>query len=195
MNNTFNIILLGAPGSGKGTQAKKIAAKYGLDHVSTGDLFRNEISNHTPLGLQAEEIINRGDLCPDDLTIGMLANHIRKHPESKGFILDGVPRTIEQAEMLDNPEIIQDLHLDLVLDIHVDMSEVTKRILKRAEIEKRTDDTPEVVKARVQNFFALTQPLQSYYYDQNKLMKINGMQDVDHVFADICKSIDSKLSK
>ena len=95
-----NIVLFGAPGSGKGTQAKLIAEKFGFDHVSTGDLFRYEISHKTPLGLKAQEIINRGDLCPDDITLGMLNNHIQKHADSKGFIFDGVPRTIKQLEGL-----------------------------------------------------------------------------------------------
>lgn len=188
----LNIILFGAPGSGKGTQAKLIAEKFGFDHVSTGDLFRYEISNKTPLGLKAQEIINRGDLCPDDITLGMLNNHIQKHPDSKGFIFDGVPRTIKQAEMLDDKNLFKDLQIDMVLYLYVEMEEVERRILKRAQIEKRADDTPETIKARVANFFDQTMPLEEYYNKQGKVVRIDGMQDIEHVFADICKAIEGR---
>ena len=186
-----NIVLFGAPGSGKGTQAKLIAEKFGFDHVSTGDLFRYEISHKTPLGLKAQEIINRGDLCPDDITLGMLNNHIQKHADSKGFIFDGVPRTIKQAEMLDDKNLFKDLNISMVLYLYVEMEEVEKRILKRAQLENRADDTPETVKARVANFFEQTMPLVDYYKNQGKLIQLNGMQDIEHVFADICKTIES----
>ena len=186
----INIILFGAPGCGKGTQAKLIAEKFGFNHVSTGDLFRYEISHKTPLGLEAQAIINRGDLCPDDITLGMLKNHLDQHTDSKGFIFDGVPRTIKQAEMLNDQNRFPGLHLDLVLYLNVEMEEVEKRILKRAAIEGRADDTPETVKSRVANFFEQTMPLLDYYTSQGKLVKINGMQDIEHVFADICKVIE-----
>lgn len=186
-----NIVLFGAPGSGKGTQAKLIAEKFGFDHVSTGDLFRYEISHKTPLGLKAQEIINRGDLCPDDITLGMLNNHIQKHADSKGFIFDGVPRTIKQAEMLDDKNLFKDLNISMVLYLYVEMEEVEKRILKRAQLENRADDTPETVKARVANFFEQTMPLVDYYKNQGKLIQLNGMQDIEHVFADICKTIEN----
>ena len=186
-----NIVLFGAPGSGKGTQAKLIAEKFGFDHVSTGDLFRYEISHKTPLGLKAQEIINRGDLCPDDITLGMLNNHIQKHADSKGFIFDGVPRTIKQAEMLDDKNLFKDLNISMVLYLYVEMEEVEKRILKRAQLENRADDTPKTVKARVANFFDQTMPLVDYYKNQGKLIQLNGMQDIEHVFADICKTIEN----
>ena len=188
----MNIVLFGAPGSGKGTQAKLIVEKYGFDHVSTGDLFRYEISHKTPLGLKAQEIINRGDLCPDDITLGMLNNHIQKHADSKGFIFDGVPRTIKQAEMLDDKALFPNLDIDMVLYLYVEMEEMEKRILKRAQLENRADDTPETVKARVANFFEQTMPLVDYYKSQGKLIQLNGMQDIEHVFADICATIDQQ---
>lgn len=186
-----NIILFGAPGCGKGTQAKLIAEKFGFNHVSTGDLFRYEISHKTPLGLEAQAIINRGDLCPDDITLGMLRNHIEKNADSKGFIFDGVPRTIKQAEMLDDKTMFPNLNIDIVLYLNVEMEEVEKRILKRAAIENRADDTPETVKARVANFFEQTMPLLDFYTKQGKLVQINGMQDIEHVFADNCKAIEA----
>ena len=187
----INIVMFGAPGSGKGTQAKQMAEKFQLEHVSTGDLFRYEISHKTPLGLKAQEIINRGDLCPDDITLGMLRNHIEKHADSTGFIFDGVPRTIKQAEMLDDPSFFTDLDITKVIYLKVEMEEVQRRILKRAEIEQRADDTPATVKARVENFFAQTMPLVDYYEKQGKLVEINGMQDIEHVFSDICKVIET----
>lgn len=187
----INIVMFGAPGSGKGTQAKQMAEKFQLEHVSTGDLFRYEISHKTPLGLKAQEIINRGDLCPDDITLGMLRNHIEKHADSKGFIFDGVPRTIKQAEMLDDPAFFNNLDITKVIYLKVEMEEVQRRILKRAEIEQRADDTPATVKARVENFFAQTMPLVDYYRNQGKLVEINGMQDIEHVFADICKVVEA----
>ena len=187
----INIVMFGAPGSGKGTQAKQMAEKFQLEHVSTGDLFRYEISHKTPLGLKAQEIINRGDLCPDDITLGMLRNHIEKHDDVKGFIFDGVPRTIKQAEMLDDPTFFTNLDITKVIYLKVEMEEVQRRILKRAEIEQRADDTPATVKARVENFFAQTMPLVDYYEKQGKLVEINGMQDIEHVFSDICKVIET----
>ena len=189
--NMINIVMFGAPGSGKGTQAKQMAEKFNLEHVSTGDLFRYEISHKTPLGLKAQEIINRGDLCPDDITLGMLRNHIEKHADSKGFIFDGVPRTIKQAEMLDDPTFFKSLDITKVIYLKVEMEEVQRRILKRAEIEQRADDTPATVKARVENFFAQTMPLVDYYRNQGKLVEINGMQDIEHVFADICEVVET----
>ena len=189
--NMINIVMFGAPGSGKGTQAKQMAEKFNLQHVSTGDLFRYEISHKTPLGLKAQEIINRGDLCPDDITLGMLRTHIEKHADSKGFIFDGVPRTIKQAEMLDDPSFFTYLDITKVIYLKVEMEEVQRRILKRAEIEQRADDTPATVKARVENFFAQTMPLVDYYRNQGKLVEINGMQDIEHVFADICKVVET----
>ena len=191
MSKQINLVMFGAPGSGKGTQAKQMAEKFNLQHVSTGDLFRYEISHKTPLGLKAQEIINRGDLCPDDITLGMLRNHIEKHADAKGFIFDGVPRTIKQAEMLDDPTFFTNLDITKVIYLKVEMEEVQRRILKRAETEQRADDTPATVKARVENFFAQTMPLVEYYQKQGKLVEINGMQDIDHVFADICKVVES----
>ena len=191
MSNQITLVMFGAPGSGKGTQAKQMAEKFNLEHVSTGDLFRYEISHKTPLGLKAQEIINRGDLCPDDITLGMLRNHIEKHADSKGFIFDGVPRPIKQAEMLDDPTFFKNLNITKVIYLKVEMEEVQARILKRAEIEQRADDTPATVKARVENFFAQTMPLVEYYQKQGKLVEINGMQDIEHVFADICKVVET----
>lgn len=195
MNNQTNIIMLGTPGSGKGTHAKLIADKYGLEHISTGDLFRYEIAHKTPLGIRAETIINRGNLCPDDITLNMLHNHIQQHKDSRGFIFDGVPRTVEQAKFLDHDDIFKGLKINLVIYLDVDTDVAEKRILRRAGIENRTDDTPETIKARIANFFTLTLPLKKYYEDMGKLVIINGTQDIDTVFKNICDIIDTRLKR
>ncbi|MBO4488568.1 MAG: adenylate kinase [Bacteroidales bacterium] len=188
----MNIILFGAPGSGKGTQAKLLTEKYGFDHVSTGDLFRYEMSHNTPLGIKAKEIINRGDLCPDDITLGMLKNHILNHPDSKGFIFDGVPRTIPQAQMMDDKSFFDMMDIDMVLYLYVEMEEVERRILKRAQLENRADDTPEAIKVRVRNFFDQTMPLVDYYKQQGKLVQVDGIQTIEEVFKSLCAEIDKR---
>ena len=187
----MNMVLLGAPGCGKGTQAQLIADKFGLDPVSTGELFRYEMSHHTIMGDKAHDIIEHGGLCPDSMTMEMLHNHIAKRPDSNGFIFDGVPRTVSQAEMLDKDELFRDLTINMVVYLDVEMQEVEKRILNRARQQNRTDDTPRTVKVRVDNFFKQTMPLVDYYRQQGKLFLIDGMHDVETVFADICSTIET----
>ncbi|HNW67562.1 MAG TPA: adenylate kinase [Bacteroidales bacterium] len=189
MEKKFNIVLLGAPGSGKGTQAQKITEKYGLKHVSTGELFRKEISLQNELGLKAQSYIDRGELCPDILTIEMLHHYLDLFPEAKGYILDGVPRTIKQAQLLDGVGYPKNIPVDLIIYLSVNQLEIVARMIKRAEIEKRSDDTPEVIKNRINNYFAQTKPLESYY-QKSKIYKVNGMNDAETVFTDICHIID-----
>ena len=191
MNNQFNIVLLGAPGSGKGTQAPKIMEKYGLFHISTGDMFRKEIASQSPIGLKAKSIIERGELCPDDVTLDMLNSFLSKLGECKGYILDGVPRTHEQAHMMDGINYDKPISISKVIYIKIEEEEIIKRILKRAAELGRTDDTPEVAKNRTAQYFKLTHPLIEYYQKQGKLIEINGMQTIDEVFADICKALDN----
>lgn len=186
-----NIVLLGAPGSGKGTQAPKLMEKYGLFHISTGDMFRKEIASQSPIGLKAKSIIERGELCPDDVTLDMLNSFLSKLGECKGHILDGVPRTIEQAHMMDGINYDKPISISKVIYIKIEEEEIIKRILKRAAELGRTDDTPEVAKNRTAQYFKLTHPLIEYYQKQGKLIEINGMQTIDEVFADICKALDN----
>lgn len=185
-----NIVLLGAPGSGKGTQAPKIMEKYGLFHISTGDMFRKEIASQSPIGLKAKGIIERGELCPDDVTLDMLNSFLSKLGKCKGYILDGVPRTLEQAHMMDGINYDKPISISKVIYIKIEEEEIIKRILKRAAELGRTDDTPEVAKNRTAQYFKLTHPLIEYYQKQGKLVEINGMQTIDEVFADICKALD-----
>lgn len=189
-NNQFNIVLLGAPGSGKGTQAPKLMEKFKLHHISTGDMFRKEIASQSPIGIKAKSIIDNGGLCPDDVTLDMLNSYLSKLGECKGYILDGVPRTIEQAQMLDGINYDKPVSISKVVYIKIDEEEIIKRILKRAAELGRTDDTPEVAKNRTEQYFKLTHPLIDYYKKQGKLIEINGMQTIDEVFADICKALE-----
>lgn len=189
-NNQFNIVLLGAPGSGKGTQAPKLMEKFKLHHISTGDMFRKEIASQSPIGIKAKSIIDNGGLCPDDVTLDMLNSYLSKLGECKGYILDGVPRTIEQAQMLDGINYDKPVSISKVVYIKIDEEEIIKRILKRAAELGRTDDTPEVAKNRTEQYFKLTHPLIDYYQKQGKLIEINGMQTIDEVFADICKALE-----
>lgn len=189
-NNQFNIVLLGAPGSGKGTQAPKLMEKFKLHHISTGDMFRKEIASQSPIGIKAKSIIDNGGLCPDDVTLDMLNSYLSKLGECKGYILDGVPRTIEQAQMLDGINYDKPVSISKVVYIKIDEEEIIKRILKRAAELGRTDDTPEVAKNRTEQYFKLTHPLIDYYKKQGKLIEIDGMQTIDEVFADICKALE-----
>lgn len=188
-NNQFNIVLLGAPGSGKGTQAPKLMEAFKLHHISTGDMFRKEIASQSPIGIKAKSIIDSGGLCPDDVTLDMLNSYLSKLGECKGYILDGVPRTIEQAQMLDGVNYNKPISISKVVYIKIDEEEIIKRILKRAAELGRTDDTPEVAKNRTEQYFKLTHPLIDYYKKQGKLIEINGMQTIDEVFADIRKAL------
>lgn len=188
-NNQFNIVLLGAPGSGKGTQAPKLMEAFKLHHISTGDMFRKEIASQSPIGIKAKSIIDNGGLCPDDVTLDMLNSYLSKLGECKGYILDGVPRTIEQAQMLDGVNYDKPISISKVVYIKIDEEEIIKRILKRAAELGRTDDTPEVAKNRTEQYFKLTHPLIDYYKKQGKLIEIDGMQTIDEVFADICKAL------
>lgn len=189
-----NIVLLGAPGSGKGTQAQLIKEKYRLDHISTGDMFRREIASKSEVGLRAKALIDDGQLCPDDLTLDMLNSYLKKFHATKGYILDGVPRTIEQAQMMDGINYTDPTPITIVIYIDIQEEEIVNRILKRAALLGRSDDTPEVVQHRIAHYYELTHPLIAYYQKQNKLYKINGMQSIEEVFRDICKIIDLAFS-
>jgi adenylate kinase len=188
--NLFNIVLLGAPGSGKGTQADLLKQKYNLQHASTGDLYRKEMAEQSPLGIKAKNIIERGDLCPDELTLDMLYKFYSSREDANGFLLDGVPRTLQQAKMMEGKGYPHQIPVTVAVYIDADDKEVTERLIKRAVILKRADDTPEVIKQRIDNYHIQTKPLIDYYLSQNKLVKVNGMQKVEKVFEDINSLID-----
>jgi adenylate kinase len=188
--NYFNIVLLGAPGSGKGTQADLLREQFSLIHASTGDLYRKELAACSPLGMKAKEIIDRGDLCPDELTLDMLYKFCIIHKNARGFLLDGVPRTLEQAKMMEGIDYPNIISVTVAVYLEVEEDVVVERLAKRAIELNRTDDTPEVIRLRIANYKTLTKPLIEYYHAQNKLIKVNGMQSIESVFSDICKKLE-----
>ncbi|MBQ7550822.1 MAG: adenylate kinase [Bacteroidales bacterium] len=189
----FNIVMLGAPGSGKGTQAQLMAQEFGLQHISTGELFRKQIASKSALGLEAQSYIDKGNLCPDSLTINMLYDYLTHFESAKGFILDGVPRTIQQAEMLDGVGMSESLNVDLVINLNVPEDEIIRRMLERAKLQGRSDDTPEIIEKRIHNYFTLTRPLEDYYQKKSILSQVNGRGTIEEIFEEIKKLIENKL--
>lgn len=186
-----NLILFGPPGSGKGTQAAKLIEKYHLVHISTGDLFRYEMGNNTPLGLQAKAFMAEGKLVPDEVTIGMLRNKVEAHPEAKGFIFDGFPRTIPQAEALDALLTEMNTAIAGLIALEVDDEEIVQRILNRGITSGRPDDNDEsVVRKRIQVYKNETTPVFEYYAQQDKSHSIPGVGEIEVIFDRLCSAID-----
>lgn len=181
----LNVVLLGAPGAGKGTQAKLISSKFGIPHISTGDIFRAEMAGKTELGLQVENYVKSGRLVPDTLVVDIVSGRLAKDDCAKGFLLDGFPRTVGQAEALDSYLSGQKRPLDIVLYLKLSESEAVNRLLNRGKIEGRSDDTPETIKKRMSVFNDLTEPLIAYYHASGILETINGDGSVDSVTASV----------
>ena len=190
----LNIALLGGPGSGKGTQAPLLAKHYNLIHLSTGDLFRSEIERQTDIGKKVQALVNSGAYCPDDLVLDILNNHIVSKEETNGFILDGVPRTLQQAEMMDGINYQHPIPITVVVNLQVDEQVIIQRIQKRSQIEGRSDDQIEIVKQRIANYRTLTEPLIDYYSHQNRLVQVDGMHTIEEVSQDIIAKIEGFLS-
>jgi adenylate kinase len=190
----FNIILFGAPGSGKGTQSEKLVAKYGLIHLSTGDILRREIAAGTPLGLEAKSIMDKGELVPDEVVIGMISSALEANPEAKGFLFDGFPRTTTQASALDKLLQLKGTEIGVVLALEVSEKELVKRLLKRGLTSGRSDDTNEVViTARIAEYYNKTALVADYYQQFNKVKSIQGEGTEDEVFALLSYEIDTRL--
>jgi adenylate kinase len=185
-----NIVLFGAPGTGKGTQSGLIIESYHMVHLSTGDLLRAAIAEGTPLGLEAKGIIDQGQLVPDDVILGMVREHMKKNPQARGFVFDGFPRTIAQAEALDRMLEEAGGPIEMVFYLEVDEDELFKRILHRAQISGRTDDNEETIRKRIDVYKSQTYPLIDYYDAQKKVIRIDGMHSIDQVFSVIRKSLD-----
>ncbi len=179
----INLILFGPPGSGKGTQATKLVEKFGLTHISTGDLFRYELGNNTPLGIKARGFMDKGELVPDTVTIAMLENKMDMTPNPKGYILDGFPRTIKQAESLD--EILKKRNTSVTHLIALDVSkkEIITRLLKRGETSGRADDAnEEIIETRIDQYLSKTSPVYEYYEKLEVSQKVEGMGSLDEIF-------------
>ena len=187
----LNIVLFGPPGSGKGTQAENIISKYNLIHLSTGDMLRAEIAGQTKLGLEAKTLMDKGELVPDVVVIGMIENKLDTNKAAAGFVFDGFPRTVKQAEALDALLEKHKAPIKVVLSLKVSEEELTRRILHRGATSGRADDQNEtIVKNRVVEYRTKTEPLANYYAEQKKLKDITGEKPVDEVFASLCNEID-----
>jgi adenylate kinase len=186
----LNLVLFGPPGAGKGTQALKLSQKYRLMHISTGDILRKEITESTPLGLKVKSIMDRGDLVSDDVLIEILQSVIDKHTEVRGFIFDGFPRTIPQAEALKEMLSQRGETIAGVISLGVDNEELTRRLLNRAIELGRSDDTEEVIRKRLEIYDSQTKPILEYYRNSGNLTEVYGIGPVEVIFENLCKLID-----
>jgi adenylate kinase len=187
----MRLILLGPPGSGKGTQAQRLVHKYGIVQLSTGEMLRAAVAAGTPVGLQAKEIMANGGLVPDEVVVGIISDRLDQPDARKGFILDGFPRTVPQAAALDELLKKKHLKLDAVVELRVNESALLERVETRAAEtrargeEVRIDDTPEVLTKRLAQYRALTEPLIHYYSEKRKLLTVDGMMTIEHVTREI----------
>jgi len=187
----LNLILFGPPGAGKGTQAKKLVDIYGLLQISTGDLFRYEIGNNTPLGLKAKEYMNKGELVPDEVTVGMLKNKVEANPEYKGYIFDGFPRTIPQANALDTYLSSKSESVSQLIALDVDDDELVTRLLERGKTSGRPDDNnEEIIRNRIVVYNKETAPVFDFYDEQSKAIKVPGVGTIDEIFERLKTRID-----
>jgi adenylate kinase len=191
----LNILLLGPQGSGKGTQAKRIAAEYGLAHIATGDMLRAAIAEGTELGLRVQPIVESGRLVPDDLMVELIRDRISRPDAAEGFVLDGFPRTMAQADALDPMLRDVDRDLDVVFELQVPDAVCIERLLKRAQEEGRTDDTPDVIARRLALYHEQTEPLIEHYRTTGKLVGIHADRTIDEVFAEIQDALDQVTTR
>lgn len=190
-NHMLNIILFGKPGSGKGTQASLIKDKYSLIHISTGDVFRKNMSNNTDLGLLAKGYMEKGELVPDQVTVDMLKDEINNFMPCNGFIFDGFPRTTFQAKELDNLLLEKSLKIDLTIALNVDNNSLIDRLLERGKSSGRADDqSVEKINMRLQEYDNKTKPLIEYYNDQNKFYSVDGIGSLEQITSRIVEVIE-----
>jgi len=190
----FNLILFGPPGSGKGTQSERLIAKYGLKHLSTGDLLRSEIAAKTPLGMEAKKIMDKGQLVPDEVVIGMISSALESNPQAKGFLFDGFPRTVAQAEALDKLLKLKGTQINAMISLLVTEEELVKRLLNRGLTSGRSDDTnEEVIRARITEYRNKTSVVADYYQQFDKLAEIKGEGSIDDIFNELSAQIETHL--
>ena len=186
----LNIVLFGPPGAGKGTQSEKLIEKFQLIHLSTGDLLRSEIAQQTDLGMQAKLLMDKGELVPDVVVIGMIRSKLEHNQQAKGFIFDGFPRTAAQAEALDNLLSEKNTSINCMLALEVDNEELTKRLLLRGKDSGRADDqNEEIIRNRIKEYNNKTAPLKDFYSAQNKFHAVNGIGGIDEIFSALCAEI------
>jgi adenylate kinase len=203
----MRLILLGPPGAGKGTQAQRLVHRHGIVQLSTGEMLRAAVAAQTPVGLKAKDIMASGALVPDDIVIGIISDRLDQPDAAKGFILDGFPRTVPQAQALDNLLKKKHIKLDAVVELRVNESALLARVESRvAEMrargeEVRIDDTPEVLSKRLASYRSLTEPLIHYYSERRKLLTVDGMMTIEHVTREINRllaaigAVEAKSSK
>ncbi len=186
-----NVLLFGAPGSGKGTQSKEIIKKYNLVHLSTGDILRYAIETNTKLGQEAKQYMDRGGFVPDKLVLDLIEQRLEMNIGTSGFIFDGFPRTVEQAKSLDDLMNKKNLNISGMIALDVEIPELKQRLLKRAKTGNRVDDTPEIIENRIRIYKEKTAPVMEYYKERNKLHVINGSGKIDDIFKEISKIMDT----
>ena len=190
----FNVILFGPPGSGKGTQSEKLWQKYGLKHLSTGDILRSEIAAKTPLGMEAKSFMDNGILVPDEVVIGMISSALEANPSVNGFLFDGFPRTEAQAVALDKLLALHKTEISIVLALEVGEDELVERLLNRGLTSGRPDDINElVIRERILEYNKKTTTVADYYRDQDKVVMIKGEGSVDAIFDSLCNAIDNRV--
>ncbi|MEZ5047113.1 MAG: adenylate kinase [Chitinophagaceae bacterium] len=189
----FNLILFGPPGSGKGTQSDLIIEKFNLSHLSTGDLLRNEVANETPLGLEAKKYMDQGALVPDEIVIGMISSRLDENQNVHGFIFDGFPRTVAQAEALDNLLAFKEQPIRLVISLTVSEEELKNRLLARGQVSGRSDDNEEIIVNRIHEYHAKTSPVADYYKERNKLIEVKGEGSIENIFDAISEEIEATM--
>lgn len=189
----FNLVLFGPPGSGKGTQSANILQAYKLQHISTGDLLRDEVTRQTPLGVEAKKFMDQGLLVPDEVVIGMISSKIDENQDARGFIFDGFPRTKAQAEALDKLLEFKNTAIHLVLALEVPEAELVTRLLGRGATSGRSDDNEEVISKRIKEYYAKTEPVAGYYDNQSKLERLKGDGTIEETFKLISKEVDKFL--
>ncbi|MDX9941602.1 MAG: adenylate kinase [Bacteroidales bacterium] len=190
----LNIVIFGPPGSGKGTQSAKIVEKYGLVHLSTGDLLREEMARNSLLGIEVRKFIDKGLLVPDEIIMRELYEKASEYLDAQGMIFDGFPRTIIQAEMLDRMLVKREIPVSIVLSVEVEEEELFNRMMGRAQDSGRSDDQAHIIRHRIEVYKNQTLPLMDYYKKQGKIAVINGMSPVEIVFERITRAIDTYLS-
>ena len=186
----MNILILGPQGAGKGTQAKRIAAEYGLPHIATGDILRQAMAADTPLGREVRPIYDSGGLVPDDLMIELIRDRLSEPDTEEGFILDGFPRTFAQAEALDTMLRDIDRLLELVLELQVPDEVAVERLSRRAALEGRPDDTPEAIRRRLELYHEETEPLVEYFRARGNVVGIHGDRSENEVFAEVQRAVE-----